>query len=66
MRLEYDENYSPIGYIDRPYHHNNDSDSEVFLEDESNIRERTGTEKLIRDYGLYIAIIGGFLTLKVF
>ena len=40
-------------------------ESDFVVEEDGSIRERTSTEKLIRDYGLYIAIISGFLALKV-
>ena len=41
------------------------ADSDFLVEEDGSIRERTGTEKLFRDYGLYIGIIGGFFALKV-
>ena len=41
------------------------ANSDFVVEEDGTIRERTATEKLFRDYGLYIAIIGGFFALKV-
>jgi len=39
--------------------------SDYVMNDDGSFRDKTQAELLMRDYGLYIAIIGGFIALKV-
>lgn len=41
------------------------ADSDFVVNEDGSIRYKTQTELLMRDYGLYIVIIGGYIALKV-